>query len=344
MHFWDYFTHFQWAKAQPELRRELKAMDVGAFYEWYFCQMNARAMASTGRRLEEIDPFTPALLSLEREWAIAGRPYYNLWPSLLPALSRLKMEADASLFKLPLDQMLLRFPKSDNPLEWEHDGRKWAVRTVLCENSQLVRDIKPGAPSLLVREGQKPPVTVRGLTFWIDAGEDLDGQQASGDSPNSIRRLMYKHLVCQEGHSIEWSFENIPPHVSTDIGLIYPTWILHAVARIVCTLCLMADDPQVVEPVVLRDDEDKYEKNPDPALVEKARRRGNYGWHVGKSIEVSPHVRAACPAALYWTGEGRKVPKIRFRRGSIVHRKKLAEMPTGYLEEPHDTLEGQDDP
>jgi len=45
-----------------------------------------------------------------------------------------------------------------------------------------------------------------------------------------------------------------PPHVSTDIGLIYPTWILHAVARIVCTLCLMADDPQVVEPVVLRDD------------------------------------------------------------------------------------------
>ena len=215
---------------------------------------------------------------------------------------------------------------------------------MLCENSQLVRDIKPGAPSLLVREGQKPPVTVRGLTFWIDAGEDLDGQQASGDSPNSIRRLMYKHLVCQEGHSIEWSFENIPPHVSTDIGLIYPTWILHAVARIVCTLCLMADDPQVVEPVVLRDDEDKYEKNPDPALVEKARRRGNYGWHVGKSIEVSPHVRAACPAALYWTGEGRKVPKIRFRRGSIVHRKKLAEMPTGYLEEPHDTREVQDHP
>jgi hypothetical protein len=69
MQFWDYFTHFQWAKAQPELRRDLKAMDVGAFYEWYFGQMNARAMASTGRRLEEIDPFTPALLSLEREWA-----------------------------------------------------------------------------------------------------------------------------------------------------------------------------------------------------------------------------------------------------------------------------------
>jgi hypothetical protein len=98
----------------------------------------------------------------------------------------------------------------------------------------------------------------------------MDGRQASGDSPNSIRRLMYKQLVCQEGHSIECSFENIPPQVNTDIGLIYPAWILHAVARIVCTLRLMADDPQVVEPVVFRDDEDRYERNPDPALVEKA--------------------------------------------------------------------------
>ena len=161
----------------------------------------------------------------------------------------------------------------------------------------------------------------------------LEGRQIPADSPNSIRRLMYKHLVCQEGHSIEWSFENIPLHVSTDIGLVYPTWILHAVARIVCTLCLMADDPHVVEPVVLKDDEDKYERNPDPALIEKARRRGNYGWNLGRSIEVMPHVRAACPAALYWTGEGRKIPKIRFRRGSIVHRKKFASVPTGFLEE-----------
>ena len=121
MQFWDYFTHLQWAKAQPELRRELKAFETGAFYEWYLGRMNAQAMATTGRRLEEIDPFTPALLTLERDWALAGRPYYNLWPSILPALARLKMDADASLFRLPADQMLLRFPKAGNPLEWEHE-------------------------------------------------------------------------------------------------------------------------------------------------------------------------------------------------------------------------------
>ena len=108
---------------------------------------------------------------------------------------------------------------------------------------------------------------------------------------------------------------------------------IRTVVRIIDTLCLMADDPQVVEPVVLRDDEDKYERSGDAALVEKARRRGNYGWHVGRTIEVSPHVRAACPAALYWTGEGRKIPKIRFRLGTIVHRKKYGSVPTGFLNE-----------
>jgi hypothetical protein len=344
MQFWDYFTHHQWAKSQPELRRETKALETAAFYHWYLQQIDASTRASTGRRIEEIDPFTPTLLNLERDWCLANRPYYNLWPSVLPALVKLKLDADASLFKLPLDQLLLRFPKTGNPLEWEHGGRKWSVRTVLCGNTELAHDSRPGPAALRLREGEHPPEIVRGLAFWIDAGEDLNGQQVSGDSANVVKRMLYKHVVCKEGHSIEWSFEMIPNHVSAEIGLVYPTEILHAVARIVCTLCLMADDPQIVEPVVLKDDEDKYERTLDPALVEKARRRGNHGWHVGRAIEVVPHVRAASPAALYWTGEGRKIPKIRFRRGTVVHRKKLADLPTGFLaEDAGDTLEHSND-
>jgi hypothetical protein len=36
---------------------------------------------------------------------------------------------------------------------------------------------------------------------------------------------------------------------------------------------------------------------------------------------------------LYVTGEVGRVPKIRFRHGSIVHRNKVTEMPTGVLKE-----------
>jgi hypothetical protein len=337
MQFWDYFTHFQWAKGQPALRQDIKGMDASRFYGWYLSLMDSKARETTGRPIEQIDPFTPTLLALERNWSEQERPYYNLWPGIIPALSKLKMDADASHFRLPLDQLLLRFPKGDHPLRWEHGGQQWEVRTVLCENSRLVRDPRPGVmPGLLVPEGAAEPDTVRGLTFWIDAGESIDGEQVTTDGAGAIRRLMYKHLVCEEGHSIEWSFEKIPAHVSTEIGLVYPEWVLHAVARIVCTVCLMADDPEIMEPVVLRDDAARFEKTGEQALVDKARRRGHWGWNVGKGIEVSPHVRAASPAALYWTGEGRKIPKIRFRRGSIVHRKKFAQVPTGFLEEKGD--------
>jgi hypothetical protein len=93
----------------------------------------------------------------------------------------------------------------------------------------------------------------------------------------------------------------------------------------------MASDPEIVEPEVLSSDEERYSKTRDSALVDKAHRRGKVGWNVGKDIEVVPHYRRACPAALYWTGEGRRFPKVRFRRGSVIHRKRLASVPTGFL-------------
>jgi hypothetical protein len=46
-------------------------------------------------------------------------------------------------------------------------------------------------------------------------------------------------------------------------------------------------------------------------------------------IASGPHYRKPHPA-LYWTGEGRKIPKIVFRRGAIVQGKKLKEVPTGF--------------
>jgi hypothetical protein len=66
-------------------------------------------------------------------------------------------------------------------------------------------------------------------------------------------------------------------------------------------------------------------------LAANARRRGNIGWHVGRRIQVMPHVRAACPAANYWTGEGRKIPTVGFRRGAVIRRKKFSSVPTGFM-------------
>lgn len=330
MQFNDYFTHYQLAKTEDWGGRELRRLTPRQFFVGYVQRLDEISRESYGKPIELVDPFTPAMLDLETAWHEAGRPYYNLWPSIIPALTKLRMDADSSFFRLPLDQLLLRFPINGNPLSWEWQGKEYSVRAVLCGNVQL--HCGEGSEERVGWAGkQKPELMKRGISMWMDAHEPLEDAYG-GLASNRLHRMMYKHVVCEEGKSIEWSFDNIPSHDSADVGVNYPDQIVRDVARIVCTLCLMAEDKELVEPIVLKADEDKFDRTGDLALVSKSIRRGNYGFNVGRNIEIAPHVRAASPAALYWTGPGRTIPRIRFRRGTVVHRKRLASVPTGFLD------------
>jgi hypothetical protein len=333
MQFNDYLTHYQLAKAGEmgnDFARGLRNITPREFFVGYVHRLDEISRAKFGKPIEQVDPFTPAMLTMETEWHEAGRPYYNLWPSIIPALTKLHMDADSSFFRLPLDQLLIRLPVNDNSLSWEWQGKPYSVRAVLCGNVQLITEVNGKAMSGWAGK-QDPALMKRGIAMWIDAHEPLPDAYA-GLASNRLHRMMYKHVVCEEGKSIEWSFDNIPAHDSADVGVNYPDQVVRDVARIVCTLCLMAEDKDLVEPIVLRSDEDKFDRTGDLGLVTKAIRRGNYGFNVGRNIECVPHVRSASPAALYWTGPGRKVPRIRFRRGTVVHRKRLASVPTGFLD------------
>lgn len=121
------------------------------------------------------------------------------------------------------------------------------------------------------------------ITLRIDAGESIDGEQVTTRGAGVIRRLMYKHLIYLEGHSNASSLENLPAHGGTDIGLVYPERLLHAVARVVCTICLMADDPEIMEPVVLRDDPARFEQTGVHTASTRSSRRP-----VGGATEKTP--------------------------------------------------------
>lgn len=337
MQFHDYHTHYQIMRAQDK-RHPLVADGPEKFYARYVASLMQGVEAAYGQPLERVDPITPALVQMETNWHQLGRPYFNLWPSIIPALTKLKLDADASFFRLPLDQLLVRFPKSDNPLSWtDNNGQHWAVRAVVAENATLAIT-KHNKPDWY--DGDPNAGTLPGMAYWIDVGEPLmpdeDGVIRPCENSGQLHSLLYKHIICVKGRTLEWSFDKIPSHESFAHGLQYPDRIIRDVARLLCTLCIMADDEEMVEPIVLKADEDRYERTHDAALVEKAKRRGNYGFDVGRSIEVMPHVRAASPAALYWTGPGRTIPRIRFRRGTVVHRKRLASMPTGFLDHEED--------
>ena len=334
MQFHDYHTHFQVMRHRD---RNNPAVSKGAsvFYDGYLRDLN-RIYNRGGKEMAGFDPFTPLLMQLQRDWHEAERPYYNLWPSIIPALSKLRLDADSSFFRLPLDQLLLRFPVADNPLTWQDpQGKTWGVRVVLAQNIGMHTDADGTAVKFYKTQGDFVHAVgeKRGMAFWIDIGEAVDVDPLRPNDPaGQVHSLLYKHVICEPGKTIEWSFENMTNHWSSDMGVAYPDSLVKDVARLVCTLCLMSEDKALVEPIVLKADEEKWESTGDMTLVDKAKRRGNYGFNVGRDIEVAPHVRSASPAALYWTGVGRKVPKIRFRRGSVVHRKRMAQVPTGFLD------------
>ena len=57
----------------------------------------------------------------EGDWEKARRPYYNMWPSIIPMLPRLNLDLDSDMIQLPLPALCIRFPKdlAKNPLKFE---------------------------------------------------------------------------------------------------------------------------------------------------------------------------------------------------------------------------------
>ena len=50
-------------------------------------------------------------LNNERDWERARRPYYNVWPSIVPMLTRLNLELDSALIQLPLPALSVRLAR-----------------------------------------------------------------------------------------------------------------------------------------------------------------------------------------------------------------------------------------
>lgn len=304
----------------------------GALFQRALAQhSSALAEAKTSRtRSEQEDvfdePFTAQLIQTDIDWTKAEKPYYNIWTQVIDGLLSVDLKADSSYFRLPLDTLLLRFA-DDNPLRFHYRG-DWQVRTVLAYNTDLPVTGSPGK-------------TIRGIGFWVDINESCMEQRLQGDDgelqfaqcsrkDGDIPSYLYKHFLCEEGKSIDWSFDNIPAHGSAWRGVRYPDEIVRKIAKIVATICLLNNDSDLVEPVILSKDRPKLTAANKPLLVAKARRKGHVGWDIGRKVEVAPHVRRA-HFALYHTGKGRKIPVIRLRKSTVVQRQRIAEVPTGYL-------------
>lgn len=103
-----------------------------------------------------------------------------------------------------------------------------------------------------------------------------------------------------------------------------------ALVRCIAGLSLLGKDSELIEPDVLDKDRARWEESHDPKYIDKAHRRGKKGWTIGAKLETTPHIRRP-HFGIRWTEKGRSVPKLVRISGSVVMRKVLGEVPTGYL-------------
>ena len=238
----------------------------------------------------------------EREWERARRPYYSVWPSIVPMLTRLNLDFDSSLIRIPLPALCVRFPKERTPLSFPWRGKETPIRCMLMGE---------------LNEG-------RGLSILIDVGEVMgDGKDFGAPV------YTYRNFRRESGLTVEAAILELGPNTMTDLGVQIPDPMVMDCIRLCCSLCLLESDPSIISPDVLSKDRDRFEKTGDEKYVDKAHRRGKVGWDVGRHIEVMPHYRRP-HMTLVWTGRGRSVPKIVPRRGSIVHRGKVENVPSGF--------------
>jgi hypothetical protein len=234
------------------------------------------------------------LVLAEGIWKQLRRPYYQVYPAIIPALLNLRLDIQTNLIHTPLPALLVRLP-ADKPI----DGLP-GVQTALVQQDE------PGAD----------------LRLWVNFMR-----------PAGLAN-MHVTLGCEPGKTLEESFQESAANTQNYVvsGNFYSEEYLPMLLnslRLCAMLCLLAEDIDIIAPDVLADDRQKYEASGDPKYVDRAHRRGKVGWNVGQQIEVMPHYRRPHPA-LVWTGHGRTVPRIIMRKGSVVHREVLAQVPTGF--------------
>lgn len=238
-----------------------------------------------------------------RQWKIDRRPYYSVMQQVGEALSRIKLDIPSDTLKLPIDTLLIRFPVGGEL--GISDGRQLA--------------------SMLVFQDELPPLP--------DSESQVNMRQFLICPQFEKGRYGCMCIVFKPGLTVEENLSRSVAVVKTaDAAAMTDTCV-----RLLCSLCLLDEDSDLLTPDVLADDQVRYDNaatnEERERIVRRAVKRGKYGWTIGKNLEVSPHFRRP-HFGIRWTQKGRSVPKIVPIKGCVVKREKIGHVPTGYMDAP----------
>jgi hypothetical protein len=272
----------------------------------------------------------------EHRWFEASRPFYNVWPAVLPMLLRLDLDKIQCQWVAPiLPELVLRIPDAPNPL---NRGPEKSVRTILVAGIRVL----PQIPDITSQQdwldleymvtNDEEGGEFFGILLAIDMGE-------RENDTSEILRMTVRDAPRRIVHRIWLEPDKTVGEVQANIGVggVYGVSdpvelsLIEDCMKLYCTLALLDKESELIDGVVFNADRRKYDETGNEKYVEKARRRGTVGWDIGRHVEVVPHYRRP-HFGIRHTGPGRKIPRVRPIKGSIVHKKKIGDMPTGYLD------------
>lgn len=255
------------------------------------------------------NPFSFRRALLEFAWERIERPYYNIYPAIIPMLLGLRLDIPCSMLRgISIQPIEVRLPQ-----DIEIPGLIWPEGRV----KSLIMGLQP------VPEDVGAEQLITGMAVAFDIGEiGSDGCPV----------MSFRFFPLREDLTIEQAADLLPPHESADKGIKVPDSVATTLIRLCACIALIDSDSDIITPEILNRDKNKWDNASETQrqeILNRAKDRGRYGWNIGASIEYAPHYRRPHPA-LVRVGKGRTLTRIVMRKGSIVHRSKLTEIPSGY--------------
>ena len=271
----------------------------------------------------------------EHMWYEAERPFYTCYPVIFDYVRNVRLDLPWNAVPQACGgKLIFRFPHGHEPFglaavqvteRQPYEGRlrviNFCPQTISCRSSSRERIVAP-------------------FCFVIDNENGVVVDAAASQHLSEIRELIHGSEKVDDTSTRYRSIADLPFPAHTQYLEEHVDWVTFLLRLYVFT-ALVRDDPDLLEPLVLAKDKNLFDSSQDvllrDRLLEKAKRVNGRGFAFGRKAQEeeaqfsrSPHWRNPHPA-LVWTGEGRQVPRIVFRRGSFVGLEEVLKAPSGYL-------------
>ena len=240
-----------------------------------------------------------AATDVEQCWVEDLRPYYNVWPAAVDLLKSVKLDLPMSAVAFPFSVLLVRFARSYEPLG--------------ISTARIMFDRLTGT-----------------FVIHADLMESDNSYYVQGEiDPNTTFESFLSSFKNKKLLHNDWESDRSEDHARSDLLI-----------RLAVFISLLSQGEDLITRVVLAKDRKKYESTTDDEvrvwLEKRAERRLGIAHDFGKQLhldrERNPHWRNP-HFALFWTGKGREIPVIKMRKGSLIQKASMANVPTGYLGE-----------